>query len=184
MKGFAIENPYQSPEEPFRAAVEPPPPAPQRRSPGLVHHVRVVAILMLVQGGLELLAAIGIGVMAAVLPHMMQLDLQHTKNPPQFPPNFFGFLTALYGGAAAVALLAGLLHLAAGLQNYRFRGRVLGIVALAGGMLTFFTCYCLPTAIGLGVYGLIVYLNGEATDAFCMGESGCSADEIRTTFRR
>ena len=182
-----MENPYQSPEEPH-APLDVLSPMPlERRPPGLVHHVRVVAILMIIQGIFELLMGAGVGVMAMVLPRMMEADMRRAPTPPDMPDmpaNFFWIITVVYGAVAAVTLAAGLLHVVAGLQSYRFRGRVLGFVALAGGILTFFNCYCLPTAIGLGVYGLIVYLNGEVSDAFCMGESGCSPDEILATFRR
>jgi len=179
-----MENPYQSPEEPCTPPGGLPPMEPDRRPPGLVGHVRVVAILMLVQGALEVFAAFGLGVMAIVMPRMMEADFQHAANAPQLPPNFFWIFTVEFGVMAAAALIAAMLHIAAGLRNYRFRGRVLGIVALAGGLLTFFTCYCLPTAICLSIYGLIVYLNRSVSDAFCMGESGCSSSEILTTFRR
>ena len=83
---------------------------------------------------------------------------------------------------AAAALAASLLHLMAGFHNYRFRGRTLGIVALAGGMLTVATCYCLPTAVVLCVYGLIVYLNREASEAFYLGEEGRTPQEIFAAF--
>ena len=90
---------------------------------------------MLVQGGLELLMAIGAGVMAVVLPWMMQANMQHLANGPQWPTGFFWFMTVIYGIMAAAALAAGVLHIAAGVQNYRFRGKTLGIFALAGGMI-------------------------------------------------
>ena len=105
--------------------------------------------------------------------------------PPQrIHPDMFWILTIVYGGAAIAALAAALLHVVAGLRNYRFRGRILGIVALAAGMVTLFTCYCLPTAVALGVYGLIVYLNGEVSDAFRMAEAGQSAEQIFAAFHR
>ena len=175
-----MENPYQSPEEP---CTPPPDGEPDRRPPGFVHHVRVVAILMIVQGALELLAGLGLGTFAIVMPQMMKADMQRLPQQ-QMPQNVFWVVTVMYGGMAAAALAAALLHITAGLRNYRFRGRILGIVALAGGLLTFFTCYCLPTAVGGGVYGLIVLLDGSTTEAFAMGEAGCSSSEILTTFRR
>ena len=88
------------------------------------------------------------------------------------------------GARRMAALAAAVLHVVAGLRNWRFRGRILGIVALAAGMVTVLTCYCLPTAMALGIYGLIVYLNGEVSDAFRMAEAGQSADQIFATFRR
>jgi len=88
----------------------------------------------------------------------------------------------VYGGMAAASLAAGVLHLVAGLRGYRFQGRTFGITALACGLLTLFTCYCLPTSAALCVYGLIVYLNREVSEAFQMREAGYTPDQILTTF--
>lgn len=66
----------------------------------------------------------------------------------------------------------------------KFRGRTLGIVALSSGLLSIAGCYCLPTAIGLFIYGLIVLLNEPVKRAFAMGEQGRSASEIQTHFDR
>ena len=180
-----MENPYQSPEEPCTSLDGRAPMEPDRRPRGLVYHVRVVAILMLVQGALELLAALVFGAFAAVIGPMMS-QVQKEAQPPMAPApeQVFWIMTATYGVMAAAALIVAVLHIVAGLRNYRFRGRTVGFVALAGGLLAFFTCYCLPTAVALSIYGLIVYLNGSVSEAFCMGESGCSPNEIITTFQR
>ncbi len=183
-----MENPYQSPQEAFeplgvRSAGDPF----QLREPGFVRHVRVVAILMLVQGVAELLVGVGLIVMAVTMPQFLlqaQQDMPRQADMPDMPQQMFWMLTLTYGGMAAAALVPAILHLTAGLRNYQFRGRTLGVVALAGGMLAVFTCYCLPTAIGLGIYGLIVYLNDGVSEAFRMGDSGRSADEILAAFRQ
>ena len=70
------------------------------------------------------------------------------------------------------------MHIVAGIRNYKFRGRVFGLVALGGGMITMITCYCAPTAIALGVYGLITFLNPEVNQAFAMAASGKKREEI------
>jgi hypothetical protein len=171
-----MENPYQSPTAPLGPSN---PMDPFQRRPGLVGHVRAVAILMMVQAALELLAAAGLGAMAVFMPIAFQ---QMEKQPGMANQPGLWIIPLAYGGAAAAALAAGVLHLVAGLRNYRFRGRTLGIVALACGMLTFFTCYCLPTAVALGVYGLIVYLNQEASEAFRIGEAGRQPAEILAKF--
>lgn len=174
-----MENPFQSPVEPtatFAPALNM-----ARRNPGMVHHVRVVAILMMVQAGLELLMAVVLGGVAVFMPTVFR-EIQKEQGRPEDPGIWI--VTAIYGGLALVVLAVGMLHLVAGLRNYRLRGRTLGIVALAGGMLSVVTCYCLPTAIALAVYGLIVYLNQEATDAFRMGEAGCEPSEILDIYRR
>jgi hypothetical protein len=171
-----MENPYQSPTAPLGSWS---PMDPFQRRPGLVHHVRVVAILMLVQAGLELLAAGGLGAMAVFMPVVFR---QMQNEPGMSNQPGIWIIPLMYGGMSAAALVASVLHLWAGLRNYRFRGRTLGIVALACGMLTVFTCYCLPTAVALGVYGLIVYLNHESSEAFRMGEAGSEPAVIVATF--
>jgi hypothetical protein len=172
-----MENPYQSPEEPSVAGW-----GPNQRPQGLVGHIRVLAILMIVQGSFEVLMALLYGTMAVVMGSVMsQPGMQQQQGGPP-PEQFFWITLVMYGAFAIAALIAAILHIVAGIKNYRFRGRVLGIVALAGGALTLFTCWCLPTAIGLGVYGLIVYLNGPVTEAFRMGEDGCSPDKILSAF--
>jgi hypothetical protein len=71
-----------------------------------------------------------------------------------------------------------------GIRMLKFRGRTLGIVALSSGLLSIAGCYCLPTAIGLFIYGLIVLLNEPVKRAFAMGEQGRSASEIQNQFDR
>lgn len=174
-----MENPYQSPQAPLSSSDAT---DPFQRRPGLVHHVRVVAILMIVQGALEVLATVGLGAMAVFMP----IVFQHVQNQPAVAvanqPAIW-IVPLVYGGMAVAALIPGVLHLVAGLKNYRFRGRTLGFVALACGMVTVLTCYCLPTAVALSVYGLIVYLNQEVSEAFRMGEAGREPAEILATFR-
>jgi hypothetical protein len=168
------DNPYVSP--PSGAAGR----APGR---GMVGHVPVVAILMMVQGGLELLMGAGLVAMGGVVPVMMRMD-QGRGGADGPPPEMVGWIMlAVYGGLGLLTLVAAGLHFYAALRNYRFRSRTLGIVALAGGMVTVFTCYCAPTSIALGVYGLITYLNYEASQAFVMGDAGKTRDEILAAFR-
>ena len=172
-----MENPYQSPAEMADAARATDP----SRRRGLAHHVRALAILMIVQGALELLAAVGLAVMGVCMSVVFQ-QMQDQPGMPVQPaiPGQLGMwmMLLVYGGMAVAALASGALHLVAGIRNYRFRGRGLGIAALVCGALTVFTCYCLPTAVALGVYGLIVYLNYETAEAFRLGEAGCEPAEI------
>jgi hypothetical protein len=171
-----MENPYQSPRAPLGSS-NATDPFPRRR--GLVRHVRVVAILMFVQAAFELLAAVGLGTMVLFVSVMFR---QMQGQPGMSNQPAIWLMPLMYGGMAVAALVFSILHLVAGLRNYRFRGRTLGIVALAGGMLTVLTCYCFPTAVALGVYGLIVYLNPEVSEAFRMGEAGREPTEILATF--
>lgn len=70
----------------------------------------------------------------------------------------------------------------AGIQNFRYRRRVLGIVSQVCGLASMFGCYCGPTSIMLLIYGLIVYLNPAVQAAFEMGDKGTPTDAILASF--
>jgi hypothetical protein len=144
---------------------------------GLVGHVMPVAILMIVQGGLEFFAAlVYLGLMFFI--PMMMSDLPAGKKMPQ-PEAFTSILMITYGVMGGGGLLAGVLHLLAGISGLRFRRRVLGMVALIAGMISVSTIYCAPTTIGLAIYGLITYSNPAVVAAFALGDAGMPAGEIR-----
>jgi len=181
------DNPYATPPMTGDVpAIGPYPVAPGATGRGMTRHVPVVSILMMVQGGLEILAGLGLVGMGVFMMVMMRMEEFRDRGagPPDMPPEALGWLMlAMYGGMGLIALLAGGLHLFAGLRNYRFRSRTLGFVALAGGLVTMFTCYCAPSAIALGVYGLITYMSAEVAQAFAMGEAGKTREEILASFR-
>ena len=101
-----------------------------------------------------------------------------------FPVGFEWMMLAIYGSMGLVSLVIGVLGIWAGIRMLKFRGRTFGIVALSSGLLSIAGCYCLPTAIGLFVYGLIVLLNEPVKRAFAMGEEGRTAAEIQNHFAR
>jgi len=180
-----VENPYQSPQSPFAPGSQPAGMPPYPRPGRLVHHVRVVAILMMVQAGLEVLAGIGLIGLGAFMPQFMAAHMESMpqgQQQIQAPQEFFWVMFAVYGGMGLVALVAGILHGIAGIRNYRFQSRRLGIVAVSVGLLTLFTCYCLPTAVGVAVYGLIVLLNREVAEAFALVETGHALDDVLARF--
>ncbi len=150
----------------------------------MVGHVQVVAILMMVQGALEALVGLGLVALGGFFPAMMQMEMDRGQaGPPPMPAETMSWMMLIiYGGMGLLVLIAAGLHIFAGIRTYMFRGRILGLVALGGGMVTVMTCYCAPTAIGLGVYGLITYLNPEVAQAFAMGEAGTSREDIRAAF--
>jgi len=179
------DNPYAAPPMSGDRPAAAPYPVSPVASRGMTRHVPVVAILMMVQGGLELLAGLGLVGMGVFLVVMMRMEevRGEVAGPPDMPPEAFGWMMlGVYGGMGLIALAAGTLHLLAGKRNYRFRSRTLGFVALAGGLATMFTCYCAPSAIALGVYGLITYMNPEVAQAFAMGEAGRTREEILAAF--
>ena len=151
---------------------------------GMISHVRVVAILSLVQASLEILAAIGLIVTAIVFLFMGPGPWTNGQQPPNGGPSpdmAPYFIAALYGGLGLFILAIGGTRLFAGIRLYHFRSRTLGIVSLAMGIGTVFTCYCLPTALALAIYGLIVLLNEPVSAAFQQVAAGESASDIIDT---
>ena len=65
-----------------------------------------------------------------------------------------------------VVFILAALKIVAGVGNCRYRSRTLGIVALAVAPLSIFTILCLPSAMLIMVYGIVVYLNSDAKRAF------------------
>jgi hypothetical protein len=51
-------------------------------------------------------------------------------------------------------------------------------VALVMGSISIGTCYCAPTSIALLVYGLIIYLNNSAVQAFALAKQGLTWSDI------
>jgi hypothetical protein len=181
-----MSNPYQSPQNP---ALDPKyfQDAPQLAygsgEYGWIQQVRVYAILSAVQGLLELpMGAMVLG-MGFFIPAMMALDKSNPKgggNPP--PDEFIYGMMGAYIAIGSVVLFSALLRLFAAYRNFYFKGRTLGIASMIVGLGPLLTCYCGPTAIGVLVYGLIVYLNPAVRMAFAMGEQGRTAAEIFAAF--
>jgi hypothetical protein len=91
-------------------------------------------------------------------------------------------MTAVVLAMALGALTAGVLKVTAGIRGLEYRGRAHGIVALSCSILAFPICYCAPTGLGVMIYGLIVYCNGDVGRAFAMARKGKSPQEIRDYF--
>ena len=138
--------------------------------------IKIVAILMIVQGAMETAMGLFLCVMGPVMFGLMSSAPAPSGGGP--PPALFG---GIYIAMGLPTLIAGVLKIVAGIRNVKCRGKVLGFVALGSGILSMASCYCLPTALGLGVYGLIVYLNQNAARAFEMGETGMPSDQIMAT---
>jgi hypothetical protein len=138
---------------------------------GLIGHVPMIAMLMIAQGILELLfCTLGFGFLSIVY------------FGPQKDLGAFRGLGILMAAVSAPTLISGLLRIAAGIFNLRYRRRGLGIAALLFGLVTMMTGYCAPTAIALAVYGLVVYFNEPVMMAFRLGDSGRPMSEIRSAY--
>ena len=180
-----MSNPYQAPSfdpKHFQDYATPFPP-PQNTGFGWVQQVRVVAILNCVQGGLECLMgtfASGMGIFVSIMLQMERRNPNIPNNGP--PPGMEWLIGGVYLVIGVAVLAAGILRIYAGLQNFRYRKRVLGIVSFFCGLVSMIGCYCAPTSIGMLIYGLIVYLNPAVQAAFEMGDKGTPTDAIFTAF--
>jgi hypothetical protein len=172
-------NPYA-----FNQTTSPPPSG----SRGMVNHVMALSILMIVQGALCALCGLGAAAMAFVMPAMIRAQANMPGGPgapaPPMPAEMETIMLVMYGGAGLVLLSIGILGIWGGVRTMKFRGYTMGIVALSGGLLAIFGCYCAPTAIALFIYGLIVLLNPQVKQAFEMGEKGYSPADIQSHFAR
>ncbi len=125
---------------------------------------------MIVDGVLLCLIGIGWIIFAVFFAHKMieQVEIQQQMQgqDPAVSRAMRMFLHGIYGGIGCVALVAGLLNVFAGIRNYRFRSRTLGIVALIGGLASVLFCWCLPLSVGVMIYGLIIYLGQDGERAF------------------
>ncbi|MBC8350918.1 MAG: hypothetical protein H8E66_02965 [Planctomycetes bacterium] len=180
-----MSNPYEAPTgrtpTPSGSGELPPP-----QEPGMVGQVRIVSILMMVQGALDLLAGLGLIGMGIFMAFAMRDGMM--GNPPMqqgngpSPEVMADVISWVYAGLGVVIGIIGALNVYAGYRNWKFKGRTLGIISMIAGVGTIITCYCAPTSIALCIYGLIVYLNTPVGTAFRMGEEGFSGDEITMTF--
>src|SRR5262245_27265983 len=120
----------------------------------MVKHIKIVAILLLVEGCLEAVPGVvltGMGLLAAFGMTTRGVGAR------EFPMEL-GLVVLLY--APLLLALAGF-RIWTGILNQGLRSRAQGIWALAAGALAFPSCYCAPTSLALLVYGLVIYLNPE-----------------------
>lgn len=170
-------NPFAPPRVP---AGMPDPFAAPVHGRGLVGHVMPVAILMIIQGGLEIfMGIVYLGISLFVPAMIRELPAGQGMPPPESLQSILFIVYGLMGGGGIVA---GLLHVTAGIFGLRFRRRVLGVVALIVGLASLSTVYCAPTTIALAIYGLITYCNSAVVAAFALGDAGMPAAGIRARF--
>jgi hypothetical protein len=175
---FDSQNPYQSPD--FKDLPQSSGggySTPGGISASILTQQRVIAILMIVQGVLSLIMGVFFLGAAFLLPQMIAADMRRQGNGPPVEQMQTIMLVA-YGGMAACGILPGLLQIFAGFQNIWLKGYVLGLIGLGAGALSFGTCYCLPTALALLIYGLIIYFHETTRLAFQMASQGQTYDQI------
>jgi hypothetical protein len=161
-------NPFQSPQAPrpdFDVA-----PGFDPRVVGRARQVPVVAALLVANG--VLLCVIGIGYIAlATFVTNQLIDQVVAQEKLQgrdgaFPPAVRWIVFGTWAGLGALGLVDGLVGIVAGIRNYRYRGRTLGIVALIGGLGTILFFWLMPLSIALLIYGLIIYMSQDGSRAF------------------
>ena len=137
--------------------------------------IKVVAILLMVEGGLEALMGIFLCIMGPVVAAFMSASPPPaTPGAPAPSPELF---SAIYIAMGAPTVVAGIIKIIGGIRNVSLKSRTLGFVALGSSVLSLASCYCIPTALALGVYGLIVYVNERSAQAFKLVETGMSAEQ-------
>ncbi len=174
---YPSDNPYSSTQQSTFSSADS---MNQPISRSIVSQVRVIAILLIVHGAILVAASIFYFIFAAIMPTFLANQPQGMPQQPNgpTPQQMSWILVVTYSVMGAAAVIPGLLQLYAGIRNLSLKGRTLGIIALISGCVSVLTCYCAPTSIALLVYGLIIYLNPSAQEAFRLGENNVRFDDI------
>jgi hypothetical protein len=127
---------------------------------------------------------LGLAAMGVFLPALSRMkEFKEAQATDEMPPEqFFWVFGGIYLAIGVVALASGILRIVAGVQNYRFKSRILGLVSIIVGVAPVFTCYCAPSAIGMLVYGLIIHLDPAVVAAFKMVAEGKTAGQVLAAF--
>jgi hypothetical protein len=145
----------------------------------MVSQVPIIGILMIVNGSLQVLLSL---VYLILVPFVLA------------DRGFGGF--GRFGGFGGderlfmiIMIVMGILVLATGVMNIiggilgmKYHGRGFIITALFMNILPLCTIYCLPTSLGLMIWGLIVMFNGETARAFAYSAEGHSPSEVKSRF--
>jgi hypothetical protein len=151
----------------------------------MANHIKIVAILLIVQGALEVVMGAFFTILGPVMFGLIKWSATKTAASSPTPDDLAaGIVSGIYLLMGLPVLAIGIFRIIAGIRNLSYRGRVMGMVALAVGAISVMTCYCLPTSIGLMVYGLVAYLDPQSQRAFALGEQGRPADEILAEITR
>lgn len=153
----------------------------------MVPQVSVIGILMIVNGSLQLLMGILYAVLGPVMFSFFSDFNRQVAAPPGQAAQMQQFVTVfsiVYVVLGAIVALAGVLNIAGGISAVRFRSRAFVITALFFNIAPLITCYCLPTSLGLMIWGLIVMFQSDVAHAFTLGASGYTADEIKERMSR
>jgi hypothetical protein len=150
----------------------------------MVKQVPVVASLMIANGAIVSLMGLYLVVMGPFLFTMMNVAPPPGPGGPK--PGDKAVLTAMsvvYLVLGLVVLTAAVLNIVAGIRSLSFRSRTLALVALFSNLAPMFTCYCIPTSLGLMIYGLIVFFQPDVARAFALVAEGVPAERFKRGWR-
>ena len=131
-----MSNSYQTPAfDPRQFQDQPAGPA-AAYGANWVGHVKTFAVLNAIQGVLEILMGLVHCALGVLMPFISRMkDVQEAQAGDEMPPEqFFWVFGAVYVALGLVALASGILRIVAGVQNYRFKSRVLGLVSIIVGV--------------------------------------------------
>ncbi len=156
---------------------------PQQQSFGrsYVQQIPVISSLFIAQGVLLLLMG-GYFIVLGVFMGNMDQFMPPGAQQAEFQDMQLSIMFWAMGAIGGMILIISILHFVAAFLGFNYKGRVFGIVTMVLGLLSLLSCYCAPTAIGLAVYGMIIYLNPASAKAFQMGKSGMKKQEILSHF--
>ena len=155
---------------------------------GWVGHIPAIGILLIIQSVLQMLLAVYL----IVLPFFFgaMLDEALATNPAlqqqqDFSPEQIKTITLLtYTIMGGIGVIFSPVQLVGGIQILRFKWHTMGVVAVSSGFLTFASgCWCFPTGLFLGIYGMLVLLNEPVKRAFQMRAEGRTVQEVKAAFR-
>jgi hypothetical protein len=129
-------------------------------------HIPRVANGLTLQGGLELLLGVAFLIGGADSDANQRDSLLYQR--------------AVTGVGPPLLVVGGSLKAFAANRNRRFVGRKLGLVALWSALPTATVWMCAPTGLALLAYGVTVYRDKRSREAFSLGESGKTVEEIHT----
>lgn len=176
-------NPFESPRSGAWDAQRLPEPG-QLAGRGYLQQISVISLLMLIQGGLLMIMFVTLLVYSLILgriPAMVPLA-ERPRMQQQVPVELLWAATAGLLLLAGFLLLLALMHFLAGYWGLQLKGRMFSIVTLVLGLGAGLTLYCAPTAIGLAIYGMVVYFHPAAQQAFALRSLGLSKAEVEERF--
>lgn len=147
----------------------------------MANQVPVVGILMIVNGAIVSLMGL---IYTAMGPAMFALMSIGPRPPNQPAANtadttFMAVMSGFYVVVGLLVLVCGMLNIVAGVRCLNYRGRTLALVALFSNLAPMFTCYCMPTSLGLMIYGLIVMFQSDVAYAFAQVARGVPPERFK-----